>query len=213
VEQVVQLLKAGKFRPFSFVQIGGFDGRTGDPIYDIVTSFRIPGVIVEPQPVPFQRLTETYANRRDITLINAAVDWEAGERVMYVIEPGHNEYPWVYQLASFRKEVVLHHCQTLPAIADWIQEVQLPCLTFKDVLDTVGFDEIGLLQVDTEGYDAEIIKMMVYTMYPKLPQVVHFEHFHLTNDDRADTKAMLSSMGYTLQQGHMDILAIRETSS
>lgn len=210
MEQLVQLLRGGNFHPFSFVQIGGFDGKSGDPIYDIVTSFKIPGVIAEPQPTPFAALTEAYRNHPQVVLKNAAVDWKAGERTMYVVEPGHNDHPWVYQLASFRKEVVLHHCQTLPAIAGWIQEVILPCLTFQDLVESAGIQEIGLLQIDTEGYDYEILKMMASARFT--PTMIHYEHFHLTEKDRALSKEMLKDMGYSLQQGHMDILATRETT-
>jgi FkbM family methyltransferase len=208
VEKLVQLLRAGTFSPFSFCQIGGFDGHTGDPIYNIVTSFNLPGVIAEPQPTPFAALQHTYRNHPQVVLKNAAVDWTAGSRTMYVVEPGHEQHPWVYQLASFRKEVLLHHCQTLPALAGWVQEVQLPCLTFQDLLDSAGLREIGLLQIDTEGYDYEILKMALEGGHR--PTFIHYEHFHLTPEDREASKTTLKSLGYSLQQGHMDILAVRE---
>lgn len=206
---MLSLLSAIKnLSPFNFVQIGGFDGCTGDPIHQLVTDHKIPGVIVEPQPAPFQRLTQTYANRPDIKLINAAVDWKAGDRTMYVIEPGHDEHPWVYQLASFRKEVVLHHCETLPAIRDWIQEITIPCLTIEDILKAAGYNEIGLLQVDTEGYDAEIISMA--WRLGLRPKVIHYEYFHLDAYDKVRIEKLLELGDYTLTRGRMDVLAIKE---
>ena len=40
-----------KVQPKTFIQIGGFDGKTNDPLYDfLIKSEEIRGVILEPQP-------------------------------------------------------------------------------------------------------------------------------------------------------------------
>jgi FkbM family methyltransferase len=207
MQQLSQLLEAGKLDPFTFVQVGGFDGITGDPIYNLVRHYNIPGIIAEPQPTPFARLEQHYRDQPNVMMKNVAVDWETGTRKMYVIEPGHDDHPWVYQLASFRKEVVLHHCETLPALAGWIQEIDLPCLSFVDLVKEAGIDDIGLLQIDTEGFDYDILQMAFDAGHR--PMVVHYEHFHLTVEDRVLAKSLLDSFGYSYEKGHMDVLAVR----
>jgi hypothetical protein len=39
--------------------------------------------------------------------------------------------------------------------------------------------------------------------------VVHYEHFHLTVEDRVLAKSLLDSFGYSYEKGHMDVLAVR----
>ncbi len=213
-QKLEQYVRGGLCHPFNFVQIGGFDGVTGDPIHSLVTSLNIPGVIAEPQPRPFAALSHTYRNHPNIVLKNAAVAWKAGEMTMYVIEPGHDEHPWVYQLASFRKEVVLHHCETLPAIAGWIQEVDIPCLTFRELLEAGAISQdIGLLQIDTEGFDADILEMALQECvrsFRNFPAIIHYEHFHLSDIQRQQTMTNLRHLNYDVTVGHMDTLAVRD---
>src|SRR4051812_3493548 len=49
--------------PVFFIQIGAFDGRTGDQIHDYVVRYGWPGILVEPQPVVFEELCRTYAGQ------------------------------------------------------------------------------------------------------------------------------------------------------
>jgi hypothetical protein len=58
---------------FFFIQIGAYDGRKGDPIYELVRVNRCSGILVEPQPDIFERLKQNYAGFSGLAFEQAAI--------------------------------------------------------------------------------------------------------------------------------------------
>ena len=54
--------------PFFFVQIGANDGRIDDPIYKLISRYRLKGLLVEPVPDFFESLVETYKDNSQLLL-------------------------------------------------------------------------------------------------------------------------------------------------
>src|SRR5947209_5761746 len=55
------------------VQVGAYDGNSGDPLHRFISRHQVRGILVEPQPLIFRRLQATYSGRTNLTLVNAAV--------------------------------------------------------------------------------------------------------------------------------------------
>src|SRR5262245_45056741 len=65
-----------------FVQVGGFDGVTCDPIHEMVCHAELPGIIIEPQRWAFEKLRQAYAHCPEVALVRAALSATDGEAVL-----------------------------------------------------------------------------------------------------------------------------------
>ena len=72
-----------------------------------------------------------------------------------------------------------------------------------------GITRVDLLQIDTEGYDYEVLKTFPFDL--GLPVVVCFEHCHLSEGDRAAALSLLVSHGYSVERWGKDFVCIRRT--
>lgn len=186
-----------------FVQVGAFDGRTGDQLHPWVARYDWSGILVEPQPRYFAELQRTYANRPKLMLRNIAISEVPEVRPLYTIREGVPGLPkWAPQVASFDRT----HLESRGWGRDdeeTIEEVQVQCLPLSDLLQ--GVDRVDLLQVDVEGYDAEIIRLFDFDRFR--PAIVRFESRHLSRADHDSAVRRLVSYGYRVAVGYRDTLA------
>lgn len=62
-----------------------------------------------------------------------------------------------------------------------------------------------VLQIDTEGYDAEIIRMIPFETLR--PAVINFEILNLSKRDIESVYTLLMDQGYRLHESPMDCMA------
>lgn len=159
-----------------FIQIGANDGKSFDPIYDFVTKKpdNFKGILLEPLADYFDELSRNYSGYKNVTLLNMAIHNTNQEMTIYRVDPEKikkNELPeWTKGIASFNQE---HH--KLSGTPDDVMVKQLvKCISLHDLLNKYQVDKVDLLQIDTEGYDAEIIKGIDFSQIK--PAIIHFEH-------------------------------------
>jgi FkbM family methyltransferase len=192
-----------------FVQVGGFDGKTGDPLYPYVTKYQWKGVIVEPQTEAFEALKSNYANEPQIILANAAVADHDGFQTLWRLRSGVQGLPaWAPQLASFDRDTVLRHKAQIPNIEEFIEAKQVRCVTLDTLMRESGLDRIDVLQIDVEGYDYEILKLLDFEKYK--PSIIRYEHAHLHPDDLDACLDMLVQHGYKVGFEQHDTIAYAE---
>ena len=63
---------------------------------------------------------------------------------------------------------------------------------------------VDVLQIDTEGYDYQVLRHFDFAS--SRPQVVMFEHRHLSQDDRDAADNLLVMHGYSLKRHEFDTL-------
>lgn len=195
-----------------FVQIGGFDGRSGDPLYPFITDLHWKGVIVEPQPDAFEALSATYAAEPQVRLENAALANREGTRTLWRIRRGVSGLPgWAPQLASFDRDQILRHRAQIPNIEALLEGIDVPCITLDAVLTRSGLPKLDVLQIDVEGFDFEVVKMVDFTRHR--PAIVRYEHAHLSADDREACIALLVEQGYRIAIEAYDTIACATPSS
>lgn len=194
---------------FFFAQVGAFDGVANDPIRPLVVRHRWRGVLAEPQPEAFRSLSRTYADQPQVQLERVAVAPEPGRRTLYSVRAAREGLPdWVTQLASFRLDTILWHRREIPDIEGLVEETEVECVTLDGLLERAGADRLDLLQVDAEGYDAEILRSV--DLERIRPAIVRYEHKHLTPQDRDACAELLLTHGYRLAFDVHDTLAYRE---
>jgi FkbM family methyltransferase len=206
-------LRAQDLSSFFFIQVGAFDGKTNDHVYDLATQWGLKGLIVEPQPAAFQALRENYRDCNQLVFENVAVADVNGEKSFYTIRKDIDFLQYVNQAASFdpahTRKLLKHHItnQASDAIrsafkqlnldfADCIERQPIQTRTFRSLLDAHGISRYDFLQVDTEGFDFEVLKMA--DIENKLPTLINYEHEHLSPEDRQASWDYLKKLNYHL---------------
>ena len=80
-------------RPLNFIQIGAFDGRTGDPLYPYIHGHKWRGILVERPQRACDFLRALHADNPDIRIVNAAIGKERGTAILYTVQ-GENLPAW-----------------------------------------------------------------------------------------------------------------------
>jgi FkbM family methyltransferase len=161
-------------RRLNFIQIGANDGKRFDPIYEFAASrrFDFSGLVVEPVPRFFRDLQKAYRDKPGIKPVNAAIHNTLEEATLYVVsEKYDSKVPeWALGTASFNK----NHVIKTEVPEEYVEAIQVPCVSLSGLMDREGMNRIDLLQIDTEGYDSEIVRSIDFTK--TRPSMIHFEH-------------------------------------
>jgi FkbM family methyltransferase len=195
-----------------FVQVGSNDGLKLDPLRHHILTRQWSGIMIEPVPYVFEQLAAQYGNHPRIILENVAIaDHDGVAELYYLPQSADESLPdWYDALATFRKDVLLKHDEFIPDIATRISSIEVPCLTFETLCARNGVKNVDLVQIDTEGYDAEVIRLIDLERHA--PTLIMFEHLHLAPDDWHACLDRLRRHGYQDASDHMDTICLNVRS-
>ena len=194
-------------RELTFIQVGVFDGVTNDPLRKYIEQGRLRGVLVEPQARSADRLRALYAGTDRISVLQAAVDRQRGQRRLFTIA-SETAPQWAGGLASFDRAIVLKHADLVPGLPEMIREEVVDCVTFDDVLSRLPAGGLDLLQIDAEGADAYILSLFPFDRMK--PAIIHWEVKHLSKAERERCLDQLASLGYRFAvSGGEDMVAVQ----
>jgi FkbM family methyltransferase len=208
------------YKNLCFMQIGAHDGSFSDPISHLVKRYHWQGILVEPQPRPFQQLQHSYQDEDQLIFEQALISPQSGIMPFYTIRvPESGEMPeWVEQSASLDRQQLVRalfyfkNIKQYPGIPDdfesMIEEHFLPAITVEDMLSKHQMPRLDLLVIDTIGYDFEIIRSLPFDRIK--PAVIHFEHAMLSERDRHDCLLFLKAQGYKCAKVAVDTIACLE---
>ncbi|HEU0157086.1 MAG TPA: FkbM family methyltransferase [Stellaceae bacterium] len=194
-----------------FIQIGANDGISNDPLYKFVTRHNWSGILVEPIPEVYEILKENYKNYPNLQFLNVAIGESDGFRTLYTVKIDADTFKKAHQYSSFRKDVVAQQTQWVPDIADRITETRVRCISLATLFAEAGGREIDILQIDTEGYDYEILKLVDFNQ--TRPSLICYEHCNLTKTEMTAAAELLVEQGYRLTRDNLDTIAYRPVAS
>lgn len=87
------LIKKGDQYPFFFIQVGAFDGMECDPLYKYIIQYSWKGMMLDPQPHAFEKLSKLHQGRPNLTLVNAALSNKKEKSIFFILE-GDSLPPW-----------------------------------------------------------------------------------------------------------------------
>lgn len=189
------------------VQIGANDGINNDPIHKFIKRDNWQGVLLEPQKYVFEKyLKPLYKKTKGINVLNAALDVKDGVKPIYKISISNSR--WATGLTSFNKQVLEEAVRSgyvenqagkegilLPVNKeDFISEEKVECISTETLLKKFSIKNIDWLQIDTEGFDFEIIKM--FNISATQPKVIVYENLHLSPVDKLECINHLKYNGY-----------------
>lgn len=202
-----------------FLQVGSNDGFQHDPLCKFIKRDAWNGILMEPQKSAFSTLEYIYKNN-DVSPTNMAVDKHVQQRKLYKI--AFSEARWATGLSSFNRDQLLAMIESghierqcnkygieMPADPkDVISYDLIDCISFEQLIKNHAVQNIDLIHIDTEGYDFEILKLFPFGDF--LPEIVIFEHSHLSKADLEGAKALLQEKGYKLNKFGADTIGQRE---
>jgi len=192
---VMNELDKAKTSEFSFVQVGAFDGRVGDPLNHRIVKYGWKGLLIEPNPSSYESLLRTYSGCNGLVFERCAV-FESEGVVKLRIPGGRGK------LASV---VTTRHLMN-----ERLCEFDVQCYTLDQLFDRNRIVAVDLLQVDAEGADEIVIRSLDFSVTK--PRIVRFEHRHLGRRGWRSCIKFLNENGYIcFMDNKMDTVAYLES--
>ncbi len=193
------------------LQIGANDGITHDPIHKFIKRDRWSGVLLEPLPGVFKnKLEKIYHLDKDIILLNKALGKEDGVSTIYKV--GFSQARWATGLTSFDRSIIVKGFESgyipkqalkegISVPSDWdkrIVALNIEVISINSLFKKYHLKDINVLQIDTEGYDYQILKMFNFNQIR--PELIIYENDHLSPKDKNESFSLLISAGYEIHQ-------------
>jgi len=89
---------------------------------------------------------------------------------------------------------------------EYISTELVSSITLHELLTKHAVKKVDILQIDTEGYDFEILKTIDYSQIR--PKIIVYEHKHLSTKILKESLKLLRRSDYQLYRDKTDILAI-----
>jgi FkbM family methyltransferase len=188
---------------FTLGLIGAHDGVKFDFLFSFLNRMNPIGFALEPVPEYFELLQKNFLHFSKIELINKALHNELENVIIYkVIKEFENLYPdWITGCASFYKSHLLQH----KVKAEHIEELTIKAITISELISNRNY-KYDLIQIDTEGYDAEIVKDIIKNGIRS--SIIKFEFVNIKSDNLHIVYEQLKDMGYFIFTDKTDKIAI-----
>jgi|GEM_PF-1318089 FkbM family methyltransferase len=172
---------------FIFAIIGAHDGESSSDVYTILANNNVKGVLVEPNPNVFPKLEEAYKNNKKAIIKNYAISKTEEKLPFYMVNEEaffSQEHIWLDTISSFDINHINKHIKNLKAVSGNIEKVirlDVDCISLQELFASTGISHLSLLQIDTEGYDAQIIRQISQLGF--YPNILCFEYIHLSDNE------------------------------
>lgn len=192
------------------LQIGANDGYTKDPLYSLISkNITWQALFVEPVSFLFEKLKANYPDKNRFQFENSPINTGKSERFYWVSEDAKYLIPnlpsWYDQLGSFDKRNILKHLNG--ALEPYILSKKIQGLTLNQLFDKYSIKEIGILKIDTEGYDWVILSQL--DLKSIVPLIIIFEVKHLDEKSRIRAIQFLRD-DYFLFHFSTDLVCLRK---
>ncbi|HEY1059365.1 MAG TPA: FkbM family methyltransferase [Limnobacter sp.] len=169
-----------------------------------MTPNRCRGVVVEPLPDLFEHLTLNYQHYPAIKPIRVAIHpTERAAAIYRVAKQALQNHPdWARGIASFNRGHLLSH--RIPERD--IEATEVACQPLMELILENHLQDLNYLQVDTEGFDHEILKQLDLDICK--PGLIKFEKVHMPKAEYTTLAKRLRSYGYQIIDDNRDGLAV-----
>ena len=221
-KSLLKLLRISKNNLGKVIIIGACDGLSFDDLLPELLNeaqikhpnkFQI--LFVEPVPYYFEKLKKNidsfFPNLSNTIFLNKAIHKTKTEEIIYSVNPTeivkHNLPDWLNGCSTFFRDDLVNKFNIKE---EQIISTKVNCQSFDKTLEVftnLGIAKFWYLQIDTEGYDAEILKMIDFKKYHF--DVIKFEKINLSTADLKDIQKKLE-IQYYLFNFSEDIVAINK---
>jgi len=184
--------------------IGANDGLSFDDLFQSIDPTQVSGAVVEPSSKYFAILQSNLKAFQNLKFVKAAIYKESKMLKLYQLnELGLKKIPaWGQGLGSFSKD----HILKFDGIEkDDIEFEYVDGIPFQTIIEKYSLNTLDYLQIDTEGFDAEIIKMIDFGHVSL--RMIKFEIKNLEKHEMDSTKRLLRNNNYHLVKMNGDMVA------
>ena len=184
-----------------FIQVGAHDGIMHDPLHHFLSQNEWNGVLVEPQKELLKKFQDRYQHRDNLLFYPlAAHPSKTTVELITITNPtNYSQTGWA---------TVIKDSLNKGENKNKFNIINVKAMHLMEILNQSGFRIIDLLQIDTEGFDYEVLKMFNFELFK--PLLVHYEHIHLTKNDYEDSIKLLQKNGYLIIKKSNDIIALKK---
>ena len=196
------------------IQVGANDGESDDFLRDSINK-DTKVLLIEPIKSAFAELKKNYSNFINIEFINKAIDINKGKKKIYSVNPKHYDYykkkydsndvSWLTVLASFEMNHLIKH----GVKSNHIHSTEIDCITFNELILQYNFNQLGLLVIDTEGYDSILVTNFIQST--NIKPVIIFEWVHMKINDAKDLIKLLKANNYKLLKIGKDLICLQNS--
>jgi FkbM family methyltransferase len=207
--------------PVTFIQVGANDGFYHDPLHKFIRMYGWKGVLLEPQPTVFENyLSKLHRKTPGVHVINAALSDQDGQQPMYKI--AFSNLRWATGLTSFKRDALDkaidsghvgrlagRYGEKLPATREeYISQVNIQTISAATLIERFKLEKIDWVQIDAEGYDFEIIKLL--NIEQTQPRVIVYEKSHLLPSDQKACIDLLRKNNYEVTNIDENTVAMKK---
>ena len=184
--------------------IGANDGLSFDDLFASLNSSLTTGLLLEPSSKYFSELVINTTPLLNLKPLKVALSNSNSSLNLYQLnEKGLEKMPeWGKGLGSFSKEHLLKYDGV---VEEDIESELVEGRSFDSIIQEYKLFEIDYLQIDTEGFDAEIIKMIDFKTFSA--KLIKFEVANLNNQEIFESKEILKNQSYLLIRQGGDMIA------
>lgn len=178
-----RILKAlvGPDSPKFLVDVGAFDGKTiSNSYYFLRRGWS--GILIEPLPLAFQKLSKRYRNNPKVHLANNACSVKEGEQQFFIGTDGE-----AGQLGSLSADISGKTGKSISVKVQTLTNILNACNAPKD---------FSILSVDAEGMDYEVLQGLNFNLYQ--PRIIITEDVPCTEEKLEKKNRLLEALGYCL---------------
>ena len=160
------------------IQIGANDGLSFDELNFFIKKYKTKSLLVEPIKENFNLLKKNYKNLDFTTFENSAISVNEEIAYLYKVDLKHiQKYgPHIPAIPSFdKKHLINHGVKNQHIVSEKVNSI-----TILDLINKHKFNNLGLLFIDTEGYDGKIVNDFLSTVNAR--PIIIFEYIHIENN-------------------------------
>ena len=181
--------------------MGAHDGKMHDPLRKFILANNWRGVLIEPQKEMIDKCKYNYRKIDNLTFINCAVHPYKKQIELFKVNN-----PKDYSHTGWAS-IKLNRFKNTQYEKNFITE-NVEARHLMDIIQDNNLSSIDILQIDTEGFDAEVVKMFDFKSYK--PLLIQYEYIHITVSERELIDDELDSIGYYSIIKKNDVIAIRK---
>jgi FkbM family methyltransferase len=190
---------------FGLVVIGAHSGGWLSLLFEEYQNQNI--LLVEPVPYNIALLKENTAKYKNISIETSAVSEKNEIKKFYYVKPDAVKKlgkHWASGIGSFNKQHILNHKYKRFMISDSdIEQIDIQYLSFSNLMKKYSISSIGLLQIDVEGAEFDILKSIDFEKIEIKKIIFEFKHFDGTFEEGPKLKSikeMLIKFNYQLKE-------------
>lgn len=195
------------------IQIGSNDGSSDDFLKKCINK-NTSAILIEPIEDAFIKLKKNYQDFEKIIFLNIAIDTENKKKEIFYINERFYPYyekkykdknvDWLNVLASFNKSNLISHGIKKKHIAS----KKIECKKISTLIDLYKYEDLDLLLIDTEGYDAVLVDDFLSST--KLKPLIIFEWIHIEYKKLDQLLTKLKQMNYNILKIDKDLICFQE---